>query len=331
MRLLPDLLPENEAERHALLRTYFCDKDAIALRDETGWLLQLDWPDGAERHVDPRLEEGLAWWQPGLRRSEMALQRRRRGRVLTSLYDTWTLHSWSEWLARGEGRMHEPHVILHVDDHLDLGPPRLFVDAKNRWTDAITRTSVSIAEPTSIRKAIESGAIGMGSFLTPWLHASKQVDVRHLCRLPKSERTENFVATRLTHPDELLAPGMPRLAVTLSVEGASTGLSYRRTPDVAEWVGDLGPGPILVHIDMDYFNNRYDGDSDWATRHPGFNASSAEIGAKIDELADALCASDIAPRIEDIVIAYSPGFFPAEYWQQANEQLERRLRAFYES
>ena len=147
----------------------------------------------------------------------------------------------------------------------------------------------------------------------------------------KATATEDYIATRVTCADELLAPGMPRMAIALQQDSASTGLSYRRTPNVADWTRDLGLGPILVHIDMDYFNNRYDGDSDWEIRDPGFNASSTEIRAKIDELASALCAPHIAPRIEDIVIAYSPGFFPAEYWQQANEQLERRLRAFYES
>jgi hypothetical protein len=331
MRLPPDRLPEGDAERHALLRTYFCDKDAIAFRDESGWRLELDWPDGADRHVDPRLEQGLAWWQPGLRRAGMALQHRRQGRVLTSLYDTWTLHSWSEWLARDTRRLREPHVILHVDDHFDLGSPRLLLNPNNDWTDAITHRLVSIVDPASVRAAIESGAIGMGSFLTPWLFTANQVDVRHLCRPPKSERTERFVVTPSTQVDELLAPGTPRLAIALNQHAAPTGLSYRRTPDVGEWSADLGSGPILIHIDMDYFNNRYDGDSDWANRDPRFNASSTEISAKIDELADTLCAPHIASRIEDIVIAYSPGFFPAEYWQQANEQLERRLRAFYES
>lgn len=331
MRLPPELLPEDAAARHAVLRTYFCDKDAVAHRDDEGWRLRLDWPDGVDRHVDPRLDDGLAWWQSGLGRGEMALQRRRRGRVLTSLYDTWTLQSWSEWLGGQSDRLREPHVILHIDDHMDLGSPRIFLDGNRDWTDAITRAPVSISDPLSVASAIGSGAIGMGSFLTPWLHAASRVDVRHLCRPPKATGTEDYFATRVTRADELLAPGTPRLAIALGQGNAPTGLSFRRTPNVVDWTRDLGPGPILVHIDMDYFNNRYDGDSDWQTRDPGFNASDTEIGAKIDELAEALCASHIAPRVEDVVIAYSPGFFPAEYWQQANEQLERRLRAFYES
>ena len=329
--LLPrERLPEDLASRHALLRTYFCDKDATAEQEAVGWRLHLAWPGGVDRHVDPRLDAGLTWWRPGMGRGEMALERRRRGRVLTSLYDTWTLDSWSEWLRDRPGKLLEPHVILHIDDHMDLGSPRLFI-SEDHWHDAITGTEVSFAEPTSIRNAIESGAIGMGSFLTPWLYAAKRVDVRHLCRPPKSMRTEDYVVTPHPHVDDLIAPGTPRLAVVTNPGKTETGISYRRTPDVVEWTRDFGDGPILVHIDMDYFNNRYDGDSDWRDRDAAFDASAQEIGAKIDELADALCAPSIASRIEDIVIAYSPGFFPAEHWQHANEQLERRLRAFYDT
>ena len=42
---------------------------------------------------------------------------------------------------------------------------------------------------------------------------------------------------------------------------------------------------------------------------------------RVDELVEALAASKA--NIEDVSIAYSPGFFPAEFWQP----VDRRLRA----
>ncbi|MBI3438210.1 MAG: hypothetical protein HY054_06100, partial [Proteobacteria bacterium] len=120
-------LSESFLERHAALRDYFCDKDAEAKGVADGWELSLGWPGGVERHVDPRLDEGLAWWGDGVRREAMALARRREGKVLRSLYDSWTLHSWSEWLAR-QSAPPSNLTILHVDDHEDLGSPRLFTD-----------------------------------------------------------------------------------------------------------------------------------------------------------------------------------------------------------
>lgn len=330
VRLPLNRLPLDGADRHGALRTYFCDKDATAVLDGDAWRLTLAWPSESERHVDPQLATGLQWWDAGLDLSTMAVQRRREGRVLTTLYDTWTLHSWSEWLARSSHAAEDPLVVLHVDDHRDLGSPRVFVSEDRGWTDAISGHSVSMRDPGSVRSAIESGAIGMGSFLTPWLHTLLQVDVRHLCQPPKARATQHFRVTRTAEDDSMLQPGAQRLAVALVPSEGREALSYRITPDVVEWTRDLGSGPILVHIDMDYFNNRYDGDSDWENRHPAFDPPQADIDAKIDELADVLSASKIASRIQDIVVAYSPGFFPAEYWQRANEQLKRRLGFFYE-
>src|SRR3546814_17637831 len=90
LRVPLDRLPVAPLERHAALRSYFCDKDAEALDDGSGWSLELSWPDGHERHVDPRLDEGLAWWGEGVTRSSMAMTSRRDGRILSALYDTWT-------------------------------------------------------------------------------------------------------------------------------------------------------------------------------------------------------------------------------------------------
>jgi hypothetical protein len=330
VRLPRSRLPVDAAERHGVLRRYFCDKDATAVLDGDQWRLSLAWPGGAERHVDPRLETGLRWWDAGLDLSAMALQRRRQGRVLTALYDTWTLHSWSDWLTRNGHGANDPLVVLHVDDHRDLGSPRVFLSEGGGWKDAITGHAVSMRDPASVLSAIESGAIGMGSFLTPWLHALSRVDVRHLCQPPKAPATQDFHFARTVEADSMLLPGAQRLAIVLEKASGRVGCSYRITPDMVEWTHGLGAGPILVHIDMDYFNNRYDGDSDWQNRHPIFDPPEAEINARIDELADALSAPGIASRIQDIVVAYSPGFFPAEYWQRADEQLKRRLGFFYE-
>src|SRR3546814_7761882 len=89
-----DRLPGTAAVRHATLRDYFCDKDACVKRTTGGWELTLGWPNDAARHVDPKLSAGLAWWGEGLERSDMALSMRRSGRILSTLYDTWTLLSW---------------------------------------------------------------------------------------------------------------------------------------------------------------------------------------------------------------------------------------------
>lgn len=323
-----DRLPSSFAARHAALRDYFCDKDADATEIDGGWSLRMHWPDDIYRHVDLGLDEGLTWWGDGVRRETMALARRREGRVLRSLYDTWTLQSWCEWRSR---RSESPQTltILHVDDHLDLGSPRLFTDGEN-WADAITGADVSLSDPASVQAAIESGAIGMGSFLTPFLHALPHCDVRHLCQPPKSRGTVDYAVKLGAEPDTLIAPGRPRPSATLIRSTTPPGPGrFRITPNLEDWLVDIEPGPILLHVDMDYFNNRYDGDSDWKEHQEPLDPTIEVVCDTIDQMANALRTRGLVERIEDAVVAFSPGFFPAELWPQADARLKQGLQLLY--
>ena len=318
MIVLPvDSLPSAPADRHGTLRNYFCDKDATATRTKDGWELSLAWSDDLDRHVDPRLLVGLNWWNNGITPAEMVLAIRKSGRLLTSLYDTWALYGWSKWLADQTDLDTSSVVILHVDDHRDLDPPRLFIEG-SRLRDPLTGCSVELGNPDSIRKAILSGAVGMGSFMTPFLHVVPNAEVRHLCQPPKAPKTRTYRILRNDQADSLIDKDARRPAVCLheNVDAVGPG-TYRVTPDIQDWLSDIGSGPILLHIDMDYFNNRYDGDSDWQERDSNLDPSLQEILAKIDELTITLAHTEIAPRIEHIAVAFSPGFFPAEYWSTA--------------
>jgi hypothetical protein len=331
MLLVPlDSLPSSPVARHAALRDYFCDKDAQATKTDRGWELTLGWTDSHERYVDPRLQDGLDWWGPGTAPGAMARAQRRQGRILTSLYDTWTLHGWSEWLVRHAPSRDDGIVVLHVDDHRDLAPPRLFVE-HDLLIDAITSAPMSLTEPESVRQAIMSGALGMGSFLTPFVYLVPNLRVRQLCQPPKAAATADFRMVRTTVADTLLRPGAPRPAVRLEPGGHATAPgTYRVTPDPGAWLEGVGDDPILLHVDMDYFNNRYDGDNDWRGHGSVLDPRLDAVLAKIDELTNVLHLSGVGSRIEDIVISYSPGFFPAEFWSAADARLRPRLERLHE-
>lgn len=321
MKVARDLLPEAAAQRHSFLRTYFCDKDAQVVDAQDGWDLQLEWPGDEARHVDPKLTEGLAWWGQGLKREGMWQARRRSGKILTALYDTWTLHSWSEWLEK-QGRVPERLVILHVDDHRDLGSPRLVIQGGG-LVDPITGAKFDIRSPDSVLGSVTSGALGMGSFMTPFLHAFPQVEVRHLCQPPKVRSSQSYGIELTSEVDVLLAPGQARPAIRLMpLERQGPG-TYSITCDVDQWVAGLHGCVALLHVDMDYFNNRYDGDSDWNSRAETLDADATEIALRVDEVVRVLASS--AAVVEDAVLALSPGFFPAELWAQAHERLHGQL------
>ncbi|WP_286789112.1 MULTISPECIES: hypothetical protein [unclassified Pseudomonas] len=307
--------------RHAQLREYFCDKDAIAVNVGAQWILSLQWSDDPDRYVDPRLNEGLAWWGGGLKCKEMAGARKRRGKVLLSLNDTWTLESWSEWLAKQtESR---DIIVLHVDDHKDLGSPRVFLQ-EDGWIDPIQGSAVNLAQPDSVTSAIHSGAFGMGSFLTPFLHHYPDTEVRHLCQGPKCTKTIDALIRLEVVSDCLLDPSALRPSVRLEIDKNGVGKGrYRFTDNLETWLEGVtdSNAAILLHIDMDYFCNRYDGDSDHVELPGPLNSSLPNILIRIDELTGALRRSRLTHRLADIVIAFSPGFFPAEFWADSCDRL----------
>lgn len=312
-----------------MLRDYFCDKDANALLTPSGWQLQLHWPEGDDRYIDSRLGSGLAWWGDSIGLSTMITATRRTGRILEALFDTWTLHSWSQWIETCNETVSP--VILHVDDHRDLGCPRLFCQS-GAFYDAITGDRCDIGRAESVRASILSGAIGMGSFMTPFLHCFPDSEIRHLCQPPKALATTDFHFSTVTELDTLLGPGMARPSIEFSPLAGNENRSgpgrLRITPNLQDWLRGLGPldtRPILLHIDMDYFNNRYDGDSDWDQRNIRLDPSCNDVLSRIDLFCEALVQADIGRRIEDIVIAYSPGFFPAELWAPASARLRSGL------
>ena len=328
LRIPADRLPEGDAERHSRLRDYFCDKDADVVRIDDTWELSLIWPGGEERHVDPALGVGLSLWG-GIERKQMAMARRRSGRVLRALYDTWTLHSWSEWFSKAAPKVGDPLTILHVDDHRDLGAPRLF-QRDNQLFDPITNRPFDVRRPETVKSALDSGAVGMGSFMTPVLHSFPRADVRQLTQATKVRSTTDHEVVLTEMSDDLLEPGALRPATALRQTAGGVGPGrYRITDDPVRWLEEIGPGPILLHVDMDYFNNRYDGDGDWRDRPEVLDPPLDRILVEIDRVTAALRSAGLVSRIEDAVIAFSPGFFPAELWDDADRRLEQGLEELY--
>lgn len=322
------LLPEDAHARHDRLRTYFCDKDAIATRANGGWRLDLAWPSEVERHVDIKIRQHLTPWG-GIGLDGMATARRRSGRVLSSLYDTWSLLTWCEWVARTRPASKDRITILHVDDHRDLMSPRLAIKG-NGLVDMITGRPFDVRDPASVLSACDSGAVGMGSFLTPFLFAFPNCDVRHLCQPPKIDRTLDWHYRATTEHDDLLRPGAERPAIALEPSQGTDMGRYRATNDLKDWLADIGNGPVLLHIDMDYFNNRYDGDGDWIDRMRRLDPPLDAVLAQIDKVSAAMEREGLIDRIEDAAVAFSPGFFPAELWQAAERRLRVRMESLYE-
>ena len=327
-------LPEGMQERRVCLDAYFDDLLASVTAVPEGWEIDLNWPSNADYYVDPCLEQGLAWWRAGTAITEIHRQVSHTPRGQLSLIDSWTLFSWSNWLAerRMSGKVTNEVVILHVDDHTDLMTPRLNLYDDN-WRDSITGGVFDLYEPASVQSAILSGAIGVGSFMSPFIHTVPRVHLRHLSQTATNKGDQDFSLVTKSLADTILNIGASRPAISISRELdlfpneklMSSSKLYRFTRQLDAWLGELPDAPVLLHVDMDYFNNRYNGDSDWAARVCTHDPKLPEIMLAIDDMFKAINDSGVASRIENVTVALSPGFFPAELWATSINRMQEYL------
>jgi len=335
MIFLPfNTLPKDEIKRSELLQDYFTEHCVSNILVDNSWLIDFQFPDYPEYYIDPLIMEGISWWKRDLTISEIPFAVKMVDQNFQlSLNDSWTLLAWSQWLSNYVEQIGFPNevIILHVDDHDDLMSPRVW-KRKSKWSDAITGKSVNLLDTDSIANAIRSGAVGIGSFIVPLLHSIPIVQIRHLCATSYSLTRQGWYSLSPTLiQDVLLNKRNHRLGNDLQAYPNSSSAPinksiYRVTNDLNEWLKDLPKDvPILLHIDMDYFNNRFDGDSDWITHSNRHDPSFKEIETSISSIFDSLDRKKVIDKISNISISLSPRFFPAEFWERSITQIRHHL------
>lgn len=311
--------------------------------------------------LDDRLPHTLRALIPGRGADDLPGLCARTERALLAFDDSWTAAGWSAWWsgARASNRAIDV-VVLHADDHKDVTSPFLTPDG-DAWIDLLTGRAMSLREPRSVADAVVSGAIGIGSFIAPWLHTWHRMELRHLraggppieraALLPSYARVDESVGIRrptitmrsagnaLDERDEHREQGEPDAVASLRSgtsssrhvdsttvspvvsSGASASVSsiavadesvYIGTDDLAAWTADIpADAAVLLHIDLDYFNDRHGG----GHPSPGRDPSEFESLIRVREICTALAARGLAARIEHTAICCSPGFCPSERWE----------------
>lgn len=323
-----EVLSLDPEERYQQLHNYFCDQRAKSFQENGHWVVETYWPPSHDYFVDPKIKEGLLWWDKSLDITNVHQEFRHMKGFNLSLNDSWTLYSWSNWIASFSllDQFPDEVNVLHIDYHNDLMSPRLGYD-NNKYFDLLTKENFSITNPVLVKKAILSGAIGVGSFIVPFLHEVKKVHIRHLCEGNILKKT-NCHFKRHWERDSLLSlhtlrPTISKLSVTNT---QNSNISYLITDNLYEWLIDLPNVPTLLHIDMDYFNCRYDGDSDWDKNLPRYDPSQELILRKIETIFKTLAASNVKDNLGDIAVAISPGFFPAEFWANSVHKVSEMVQ-----
>lgn len=330
LRVAKDSLPVNDKERTETLEEYFTEHLPTATDKDDHWEVLLERPSspyGSYMH-DPDIRKGLEWWRPGTRVRGIPSEKRLLEKGLFALEDQWIPLSWSNYFQKS-GSIPKELVLLHIDDHQDMMAPRIGKRLDERFVDFITGDHFSLLKPETVEAAIVSGALGKGSILTPLIWQVSKIHVRHLTLRPAPYTT--YTLKKALQQDIILGHPLQRISVQCENTERDSLLSssnYLATSNVDTWLSHIPDNvDIFLHIDMDFFNNRFDGNSSWQeTGRRVHDINLIEQQRLLKEIFVGLNKRALQTRIKDVSICLSPSFFPAEFWEPMSEMLFQECR-----
>lgn len=323
-------LSSDTSRRREVIEGHFPEHLPTAFDRTSFWHLMLERPSSPYGcyECDPSIREGLTWWREGTRVRDIPAEYKLLNKGIFAVEDQWSVLSWARYFEREGGGIPDEIVLIHLDDHQDMMSPRIGIGLHKELFDLIMGNRVFLNNSESIIRAIQSGAIGKGSILTPLIWAIRKVHVRHLCL--REHPCENYLIKKTLFCDEVLSDEKNRIKIELEPLGdgavCSDIASYRVTPN-PDYVFEGLPesAPILLHIDMDYFSNPFDGNSDWRDGNGRHNYSLGQQRDLIDKFILALSGASIIGRIKDVSVCISPSFYPAESWATVIPYLFEKL------
>jgi len=325
-------LPESALQKvpRDFIEDYFPDHLPTATKKEKGYEVRLERPSSpyGSFMYDDQIRNGLTWWRPKTRIRDIAAEYRLYNQGILALEEQWVPLSWS-YRFSNMGAIPKELILLHLDDHQDMMPPRIGKRLDGRLVDYITHEVVDLSNPETVKSAIQSGAIGKGSILTPLIHQVQKIHVRHLTH--RLSQSKLYKINPVTTADAILFQKESRLGLQLSDtswKNLARESNYVVTPHIDVWLQQLPENvPIFLHFDLDYFNNRFDGSSSWesepSSRHfdPRFSKQKTDLKNIIKKLG----GLNLQNRVLDTSIGISPGFYPAEFWEPMVNEIFKEL------
>jgi len=276
-------------------------------------LLREAWGHRGLYCLDPYLSIHLAQIAPAWKPIDLPRLHLRSPRGILAFDDSWTAVGWSDWWTRVPAVSSDAQIIIiHLDDHQDLVHPLLLAtDTASLWSDILTDAKVSLSNPATVAAAVVSGAIGIGCFFVPFVHLWTNLTILHLQR--RASSWEECWLYRSFLPENRLAPGSRRPAIERSLRPAegSKQAHYIRSWNFRALLAAIPPeAHVLLHIDLDYFNDELAGGVTRIDREPCKEEMLLEVASVFSQLEE----SRMHWRIEHTSVALSPGFCPSKHW-----------------
>lgn len=312
-------LPSNEQDAYEKLYSYFLDHDINMIKsDGDYWLIYLS--KKLFNHCD-NIKIGLDWLNlPESNSIDFYLKG---DNYLFCLAESFIPYGWSCLYSKSKIDKNDT-VLLHLDSHRDLMDTRLSEIRSGIWKDLLTNKQVKFSEPKSILASIQSGAIGIGSMVTPLLHDNPHINIAHYNPSVRENKfyylKPDFLIDNLFDNKELKLCSL----ITNSVnKKKSNYIESNSLYDVIEFSKEKKN--ILLHIDMDSLNNRYNGDSDWKNEGAYYDNDIFSQISDIDNLINLITIHNLVKKIRHTSIGISPSFYPVEFWKPVTQYLLKSL------
>lgn len=281
-------------------------------------------PDMCYHALDPHLPAVLARFDP-----PVALEDILSYRSLGDLFDLCLEDSWSGWLIAEQLRrapQTEDLVIIHVDDHTDMMSTLLECTDEGQLIEPSTLRQFDPEEPTAWETAILCGSIGIGCFVTPFYFGKWQTHVRHLNNAATTTTARSRGVLKKPCSYELI-PKKCFAAIRLGdLDDAASVGSYVLGSHCEELLATLPRGRVIVHVDLDYFINDFNGNP----RDGTYISSPALVEKALRKVArffEALHARRV--NVDHWIIATSPGFCSACHWASLLNALAKKIHGYH--
>ena len=245
-------------------------------------------------------------------------------RVQLQRYDICLEDSWTGYFVAGrlaEVRTNEPLVLIHLDDHTDMMPTLLSLE-HDGLRDPHTARYFDPTHPPDWSSAIRSGAISIGSWLTALYYLDRAVHVRHLTHGHNSLDDGAHVVV----PRTIAVSSLPRasfVAIDRQCGSAVSSLgTYWSGYDPIALFDSLPEGRVMVHVDLDYFINDYNGNVGRRTEL-AVEPLMKRACARLDAFLEAIEYHGI--RVERWLVSTSPGFCSVRHWRMLLTALAKAI------
>lgn len=240
--------------------------------------------------------------------------------LLTCLEDSWSGHALA-WMLRGTPPG-TPVTLLHLDDHMDLGPTLLARTPSGALLDPMRRCSFDATDPEDWIGAIGSGAVNIGNWLTATLlglmtrSGAGPVAVHHLVPPGNAHILLGHSAIMAVPLCYGVLPDHTFIGVERRDADAGTH-QYLATQDIGAAFSLQSEGLIILHIDLDVFANDFNGG--YTACAPYRLSSAAWQSAVLSAI------GHVRGHLAGIVVATSPGFCAAWRWRGLLASIQRAL------